>query len=343
MKSESDRLAHNARITLEVSCCLKPGETVVILTKHTDTRYTTGDKLLMYSRALADAAAEMGALPTILDVTHFLSSETYESGGAIKPIREALHSADVVIATMDQVRVNQLVGREDNDDEFLTAGTRRMSLQGNGMELWELDREKVAAIRPRTQKLIGLLRSAKTVRVTSPAGTDFTFGMGEGSKALPILGIVPLYGEVATTGRQGSENGTIVVDGSTQMRVRRSDELDRPPLRIEVADGRVTDYTGDAEQVERLRAFISSGDPPADAIDEIGIPTTRIPENDKYWWSDGTHQCHTVHIALGNNLRRATHVHGPRHMDGEVINPTVEIDGTLVLKNAEFTGPLALG
>ena len=85
--------------------------------------------------------------------------------------------------------------------------------------------------------------------------------------------------------------------------------------------------------LERLRAFIASGEPPADAIDEVGIVTTTLGENHRYYWSDGTHLHDRVHIALGNNVRRDVLVHGPKHMDGEVDKPTIRIDGRLIVRD----------
>lgn len=337
MTQAAERLARNARITLEVSCAVQPGETVLICARQRHTKYPCGEKLAVYAQALAAAAVEIGAHPVILDITSFLSSRAYAEGKVLEPIRAAMRAADVVVNTMDDVHYNRLLGLEDNDDSFLSAGLRRVFIQSNGMEEWHLTADEVAATERRTRRLMDLLAEADTVRVTSPAGTDFTYRMGPGANYTPVLGIVPLYGEVATAPRQGSESGLVVVDGPTQMGVRTRNELDREPLRIEVADGRVRDFSGEAEQVARLRAFIASGDPPADAIDEVGIPTSRVMENDRYWWSDGTHHLKCVHIALGNNAQRDSHVHGARHMDGEVQRPTVTIDGRVVLKDGEFT------
>ena len=336
MTGTVDRLARNARITLEVACGVAPGETLVICTRRSKHRYASGESVVGYVRALSQAANDLGAHPVVLDITEFLASPAYADGAVLEPISAALRSADVVLNTMDDVNFTRLIGRDDNGDEFLTARGRWLFLQANGMDEWNLDTDEVAAIRPRTEGLIRLLEKAKDVHVTSPGGTDFHFEVGPDSNTTPILGIVPLYGEVAIAPRQGSERGVIVVDGPTQMGVRTQDELDREPMVIHVADGHVTDTSGDAEQLERLKAFIASGDPAADAIDEVGILTTRVTDNNRYWWSDGTHHTDTVHIALGNNLQRGTHVHGARHMDTEVQRPSISIDGRVIVKDSVF-------
>jgi leucyl aminopeptidase (aminopeptidase T) len=342
MNQQNEKLARNARITLEVACGVTAGQVVAVCTRRANHRYATAENVVSYVQALAREAVALGAHPVVLDLTEFLAGSAYAAGTILAPVVEALRAADTVINTMDDVGFSRLIGRRDNDDEFLTARGRWVFLQANGMEHWNLDPRAVAAIRPRTEKLIQLIDHARHVRITTAAGTDFTFAMGQGSAATPILGIVPLYGEVATAPRQGSENGRIVVTGPTQMGVRRADELDRPPLVIDVAHGRVTAYDGDREQVARLEAFLAVGDPVPDAIDEVGIPTSRVMDNDRWWWSDGTHHLRRIHVALGNNLRRDTHVHGARHMDTELDDPTLVIDGVTVLKDGDFTGPLAM-
>ena len=205
------------------------------------------------------------------------------------------------------------------------------------MEKWEITREEVVAIRVRTLWLMELLKSAKTGRITSANGTDLTFGLGKDSSFTPVLGIVPLYGEVAVVPDLKTTHGTFITDGPTQLDVRPSSELDRKPFRINVESGRIKEIVdGDPEQLKRLRDFILSGDPEADAIDEVGILTTPLVENDTWYWSDGTHHHDRVHIALGNNVRRDTLVHGPKHMDCEVNKPTISIDGLTIIKNGEF-------
>ena len=95
-------------------------------------------------------------------------------------------------------------------------------------------------------------------------------------------------------------------------------------------------YSGDAAQVARLVRFMDDGVPRADQIDEIGIPTTDIEENNRFWWEDGTHRHDRVHIALGNNQLRGLDVHGNSHMDCEINRPTVAVDGLVVVRDGVF-------
>ena len=222
-------------------------------------------------------------------------------------------------------------------DAALTSERRWLIIQPNGMEEWNITREQIAAIRKRTLWLMDRIKTAKSGRITSKKGTDFTFGLGSGCSFTPILGIIPFYGEVAIVPDINSTNGIFVTDGPTQRDVRPKNELDREPFTVEVEAGRVKNIKGgDPEQLRRLKEFIASGDPAADAIDEVGLVTTDFVENDRYYWRDGTHHHDTVHIALGNNVLRNTLVHGPKHMDCEVLKPTISIDGLVIIEDGVF-------
>ena len=329
-----DRLLKNAKIVLEVSCRAKAGETLLIV---------ADSVLLPLAPALSAAAHELGLVPSVMDIREYLISPEYEKGFVYKPLKDAMHAADIVIENLADTWVKnrpdygRLTGNPDMQDIALTAERRWVILQPKGMEKWDITADKVASIRKRTLWLMELLKSARTGRITSDNGTDFTFGLGKNSSFSPILGIVPLYGEVAVVPDLTATFGTFITDGPTQRDVRPASELHLEPFGIKVEAGRIKEITGgDPVQLERLRKFIASGDPAADAIDEVGILTTPFVENDVYYWSDGTHHHDRVHIALGNNVRRDTLVHGPQHMDCEVIKPTISIDGLTIIEKGVF-------
>ena len=336
------RCARNVRITLQAACGLKKGESLVVCATRAGTRYTSAERIRTYSTAFASVASELGAFPVILDLTEFVSTGRYRSGLSCNAITSVLSSADVVVYLSDTLSPARLLGRKGNDDFVLTGTRRHFFVQAHGIERWSIDSSQVRAARIRTRWLAGLLRGAREMRLASPAGTDLVFNLSRGCSCTPVLGIVPLYAEVAVAPREGSGEGLLVVDGPTQRGVRPAAECDRTPLRIQIENGRMRSVSGDREQVSRLRAFVSAGSPRADRIDEIGVPTTRMPENDRFWWSDGTHRCRTVHVALGNNLSRARQVHGVQHMDCEVRYPTVWVDGRKILDRGYFAaGPAA--
>ncbi len=329
MADVTDALKRNARISVEA--CLDPekGETLLIVSRGAFSRD---------ARAVSLGAVELGVHPIIMDLDEYLANG-FKQGKVLEPFVAALEASDMAVAIAWCASFGALLGKPEENDYWLTGKERAMYMmcgaKGVPMEDWDLDFEEVAAIRPRTEALLDMVLSADRIRVTAPAGTDFSFSMGPKASAHPILGIAPLYGEVAITPAHGSESGVVAVDMATQMDVRPRDELDREPLRIIVRDGCVVDCAGDPAQVQRFREYMASGDPPARNIDEVGIPTTTIKIND-LWWRDGCHFTETVHIAPGNKTLRDTRVHGARHMDGQLSKPTIMLDGEAIMKDGKF-------
>jgi hypothetical protein len=329
-----DRLVQNARIVLEAACRARSGESVLVI--------VTSEAMLGRTPALVAAALDLGLAPAVIDIRSFIASPAYHTERILEPLKAAIESADIVVNNIEHVHnakrpdYSRLLGDPDAHDLSLTAERKRVYLQCGGMEEWNITQDAVLAIAQRTHWLLDLLRSAKQGRMTSPLGTDLTFGLGQTCSCTPILGIVPLYGEVAVAPAPQSTSGVFVVDGPTQLYVRPAKETDRVPLRITVEGGQVVDMQGDPTQLERLKRFIASGDPPAESIDEVGILTTSFEENDTFDWPDGTHHHDRAHVALGNNERRDQVVHGPRHMDGEICRPTISIDGLVIIENGVF-------
>lgn len=333
-KATPEKLLRNAKIVLEASCRAKSGETLLIV---------ADDKILHVAPALALAGLELGLIPSIIDIRTYLASEPYKTGYVLESLKEAMHSSDIVIENLVDTWVpnrpgyGRLTGEPDMHDKALSGERRWMILQHKGLGEWDVSAEEISIIPKRTKWLLKLLENAESGHVTSPGGTDFTFGLEKGKAFLvPVLGIIPFYGEVAVMPVMRSTSGVFVIDGPTQRDVRPASELDQEPITVTVEKGRAVDVKGKGIQLKRMNDYIASGDPPADAIDEVGILTTTLKENDKYYWSDGTHQHNHVHIALGNNVRRDVVVHGPKHMDGEVINPTISIDGIIIMKDGIF-------
>lgn len=323
------RRLHNAILTLKVRCKVKPGESVVIVCARREGDHPGGPNLEI-CQTLSRAARELGAYPMLVDVADFREMPEYKESKGFAAVREALLNADVVVGN-EIVYKNLGLGQDGSGDVHLLGERRWFTLQLH-MNEWELDEEEIAAIVPTTDALCELVQKGKTFRLTSPNGTDFTF---ETISAMPIRAIIPNYGELSIMPKYGSGNGVVVIDGPTQCGVRRKSELDREPLRIVFKDGEVVSYTGDPEQVARLKKFIENDDPHGKFVDEVGIPTTRARSNNMCW-GDGTHNTQSIHVAIGNNNLRDKKVHGNLHMDMEVRHPTFYIDGKVVIEDTKF-------
>lgn len=338
---DSEKLFKNALITIQVACGVKAGETVLLITERYS-RAPYNDDLAPVTEMLAEACVRIGALPVVLNIDKYIRTGLFLQGHQSLVIKNAMENADVVLNMVDYIHFSRFMGLGTNEegawqsDMYVTGEQRMFALQSHGMDKWNITPEQIAMISARSRWLADLIRHSRQLTVTSALGTDFRCSLGEGSNVMPYLCLVPLFGETPVIPCHGTEEGVLIVDGPTQQGVRPLNELHRENLRITVEKGIVTEYSGDPVQVKRLEAFMNSGNPRAEHVDEVGILTTDVPENNLYWWADGTHHYRRVHIAIGNNILRGRNVHGQAHMDCEISLPTVSVDGMVIIKDGVF-------
>lgn len=181
------------------------------------------------------------------------------------------------------------------------------------------------------RRLASIWRGAETIRVTTPAGTDF---------AAPIAGEAVMVecgfatepgeeaafsdGEVSQMPRVGTSGGVIVVDGPIA-------HIGVPdtPITLRVAGGRVQEVEGDSPQAVELRRIIETI-PHADNIAEVGIglnPACRRNGD----FEEEKKARGLVHIAIGDNVFYGGDVECAVHMDMVLYHPTVHLDERVVV------------
>lgn len=193
------------------------------------------------------------------------------------------------------------------------------------------------------RKLAEITGKLRTMRVTTPAGTDLVF---ENDLSRPVLtegdvngpGEYMLFGQVDWAPIEESINGTLVFDGSVWP--PRELGLLKEPIELEVKDGKVVDIKGgeEASTFERwLRGFndermlniahISYGCNPGAKL------TGNILEDERVWG--------VVEFGLGSQSSTFKGKLGlaPSHTDGVCLRPTVEGDGVKILKDGEYVHP----
>jgi leucyl aminopeptidase (aminopeptidase T) len=188
-----------------------------------------------------------------------------------------------------------------------------------------------------SNKLKEILDPAKIIRVTSKNGTDITMPK-EGRVAKADTGIVHNPGEMSNLPAgetflaplEGQSNGVVVVDGS----MAGVGILKNTKIKIIVKDGYATEVTGGKEAEALVKLFEPHG-LPARNVAEFGIGTNykakltgEILEDEKVMG--------TIHIAFGDNMSMGGVVNVPSHLDGLVKNPTVEVDGQIIMKDGKF-------
>lgn len=240
------------------------------------------------------------------------------------------------------------LGNKRDGDASLAAGTKRYTLEIGGMEAWTINREEIFNNRNRTMLLYKWLKQAKELHIITERGTDLWCDISAPDGMYPVLGIIPFYAEVAIVPTIGSVSGTAVIDGASERAYNQrgfpirpnlptQNELYMKPLLLHFEKSRLIAYDGPAIQKARLDTLMQTVTPAPVFDDEIGIVTTDSIENNQYGWKvDGSHQIHCLHVALGNNTDRKKTIHAKEHIDFDMHDPSIWIDGIQICSHGFF-------
>lgn len=314
---ESIPLTRTARMIVEEALRVQPGENVCIVT---DTNK------LRIAEVLAAAAHAAGAETVVACMT-----PRQAHGNEVPPvIAGAMLEANVIIApttyAITHTRGRIAASRKGARTIILRGITEETFTQG----AMTADYRQVRRL---TDRLVEILTAASRVRVTSPEGTDIQFDV-TGRPALGLSGYalekgtfssLP-SGEAAIVPLEGSAEGVIVVDHAMD-NIGIVDE----PMRLTVVKGRVVSVEG-GRSAAKLRELMAAYDENANNLAEFAIgtnPCSRMLGNiaeDKICLG-------TVHFAVGDSHTIGGTVHSGLHLDGIVLNPTVEVDGKVIVQN----------
>jgi leucyl aminopeptidase (aminopeptidase T) len=200
------------------------------------------------------------------------------------------------------------------------------------------DYQEIAAI---THHLHAFLQGRSDVLLTSPLGTDLNLSIAGRQVAIdPGIIRTPGYnnlpaGECYVAPLEDSANGIQVVDKSFP------GILIEKPITFHFERGRVVDIQGGAEAKELIRQIEDGEKKPngegCRVIAELGIgsnPAARITGN----VMTDEKVLGTVHIAIGHNAVAPYNGqnHAPIHLDGVMGNPTLTIDGEMLIDNGRY-------
>jgi len=190
-------------------------------------------------------------------------------------------------------------------------------------------------IRPVAERLRDILKTGKTLRLTSPAGTELVASI-EGRK--PVGWLTALCreagqisalpgGEVSLPPVEGTAEGRIVIE-QVMSDLGRIEQ----PLELIVRGGNVIEVNGGArEQAERLNTILNTI-PNARNIAEIGIglnPKARLTDQ----ITETKKRLGTAHIVVGDNARDyGGSVKCAVHLDGMILDVTIELDGKKIVE-----------
>jgi leucyl aminopeptidase (aminopeptidase T) len=296
---------------------LRPGERfAIVVDDRTDAEIP---------RELARAAHALGADPVVVSFPPRARSGAEPPA----PAAAAMAAADVVLCAASTSLYHTAA----------KAAAQRAGARGDFNAPYRADAWRAGAmtadftiIRARAERLAALWRRTREVHVTSPAGTDLRATV-EGREPMAWLtGICRNSGEVSAL--PGGEVSLPPLEGTSEGIVvweRVASDLGalEGPVTITVRAGRATAIAGGAS-ADRLRALVASV-VDADNIGEIGIglnPSARIGDE----ITEAKKAYGTVHIALGDSANEyGGLVECDVHLDGLVMEPTIEFDGVPVV------------
>ncbi len=311
--TEPGAQARRAAAVTAIEQCLAVGrrETVVIVTDE-----PSRDVGLALYRAAADRS----------DEAVFVEIPPGEEHGAEPPApaAAALREADAFLAPTSKSISHTRARRA-----ACSAGARGATLPGITEDVFvtglAADYDAIAATCDRTYEAV---RDAETIRLTSPAGTDITFSIGD-RQWLRDTGIVHEPGDFSNLPAgevfvsPESADGVYVVDGT----MHPHGLLDHDQsVTVTVEDGYATDIDDPDVAAQFERAAESVG---RDAYNlaEFGIGTNLAVTSLVGSVLLDEKAAGTVHVALGDDASIGGTVDAPIHSDGVILEPTVHVDG----------------
>ncbi|MCO5091337.1 aminopeptidase [Bosea sp. (in: a-proteobacteria)] len=203
-------------------------------------------------------------------------------------------------------------------------------------------RADVDIVRDISIKTRDALNKGTSIHLTSPKGTDVTFDMtGRNFSAYysrfenGARTIVYPGGEVNTTPQEHSGNGRIVLD-AFMMEVG----LLREPIIWDLKDGKIVSISGGAEARALERILDRHGDEYSRYIGELAVGTNYAARSIGSSFEDKEVYGH-VHIACGSGLNALDgswrcKYQSSLHLDGIMTEPTLAVDGTVVVERGEI-------
>lgn len=314
-----EELERSAAIIIRDCMAIRPEETVLVIT----------DGLLRkIGYLLWEVAKGVASEAMIIEIVPRLTSGEEPP----RAVAELMKHVDAILAPTSKSLTHTRARRE-----ACAHGTRVATLPGITEETMErMELADYRRITDRSTKIAQVLTRGATARVITPAGTDVSMSL-VGMRAYADTGLIHNSGQYGNLPAgeaflapiEGSANGVIVVDGSMAGTGRLA-----TPIKLTVVNGFVTEVAGGKEAEDLTKAIEPFGQP-ARNVAELGIGTNdravltgNILEDEKV--------IGTVHMAIGDNASMGGRVSVPSHLDGILLNPTVEVDEEVIMKDGNL-------
>lgn len=313
----------NARRALEHSGSLQAGERVVVVTDFE--KADLAEIVAAAARMLTDEVNLLVMVPRKLD-----GEEPPEA------IAAAMRHADLVVSLVARsiTHTSAVLGALKTGARalMLTAFTESMLL-GGGIEY------DFRAHRPFCLQVSRLLEAARTARLMTLAGTDLSMDLS-GRPGNAHAGFIDAPGQMTTMPNveasvspvEGSAVGTIVGDASIPY---YDIGLLAEPVRMMVEQGRVNSITGGRQAQQIARRMAEQDDPNVYNIAQLSFGLNPLCRMQGVMLEDeGVYG--TSHIGIGTSSLLGGTVKAKMHFDVIMWNPTLELDGEIVLREGQW-------
>ncbi len=316
-------MRRGARRLVEICAEVQPGERALVVTDRlTDPRI---------AQFLFEALEAAQARPAVI----WTASGKTDSGEPETMVSAAMLAADVVFTpvgvSVTHTEAVQRVCRQGGRVVAMTQWTPGM-LAGGGIDA------DFAAIEPRVRRVAEAWDQGSSVRVTTAAGTDLVLdirgrlGTPHAKTGIVRKGDFHPVPDIESPVSPVSAQGRIVCDASIPyLGIGVLDE----PVMLEVRDGNVVSISG-GPAADKVRAsWDAMGDPAVYNVAELGIgmnPCCRL----QGLMLEDEGVVNTCHIGVGTSTTLGGTVKAPCHYDFIMHRPTIEIDGTCIMRDGEL-------
>lgn len=183
-----------------------------------------------------------------------------------------------------------------------------------------------------------LLEKGRDVHITTAEGTDLTLQLC-GRKGNAQTGFATEPGTF--TGLPDGESTVAPLEGSTNGRLVSPYIMEKiglidEPFEMDVRDGMIVSLKG-GKQARALESLLENQHPDARRFASqiaFGInPDCRIIPNNY----EVSKRLGTMHLAIGDNVTLGGTVQAGHHMDIVILDPTVTMDGKVLLENGKLS------
>ncbi len=320
-------------------CAVRRGDTAAILSE-------------TQSRALNVQLAELALLRLGVRPFHLIvptarnphpvpvrSTGASEAIGGLAPVVAALGQAGFVV----DCTLEGLMHAKETP-AILKAGARILVISNEHPEALE----RLApdpALEARVRAAVKMLRGAGRMRVTSAAGSDLAVDLA-GAMTVGVWGWTDRPGTLAhwpggvvvSFPKSGTVNGTLVLDrGDVNLTFKRYLET---PVRLTLVDDYVTNIEGEGTDAEMMRGYLAAwNERDAYAVSHVGFgmnPKARYEALAMYDKRDtnGTElRCVAGSFLFSTGANEFAGRYTAGHFDLPVMRTTIEIDGTVVVRD----------